>query len=39
LQLKKIIEEAKLILVENFPANEARSCLIQLTDYLAERKT
>lgn len=28
-------EEAKLILVENFPSNKARSCLIQLTDYLA----
>ena len=39
LQLKKIIEEAKLVLVDNFPSNVARSCLIQLTDYLAERKT
>jgi len=38
LQLIKIIEEAKRILIENFPSNEARSCLIQLTDYLAERK-
>ena len=39
LQLKNIIEEAKRILIDNFPASEARSCLIQLTDYLAERKT
>ncbi len=37
-QLKKTVEEAKRILIENFPSNEARSCLIQLTDYLAERK-
>ena len=39
IKLKTIIEEAKRILIENFPSNEARSCLIQLTDYLAERKT
>ena len=39
LQLQKIIEEAKRILVENFPPSEARSCLIQMTDYLAERRT
>ena len=38
LKLKTIVEEAKRVLVENFPSNEARSCLIQLTDYLAERK-
>jgi geranylgeranyl diphosphate synthase, type II len=38
LQLQKIIEEAKRLLIENFPPSEARSCLIQLTDYLAERK-
>ncbi|HEY0461144.1 MAG TPA: polyprenyl synthetase family protein [Pyrinomonadaceae bacterium] len=38
LRLQKIIEEAKRILVENFPPSEARSCLIQLTDYLTERK-
>ncbi len=37
-QLQKIVEEAKRILIENFPTSEARSCLIQLTDYLAERK-
>ncbi|MGI8788640.1 MAG: polyprenyl synthetase family protein [Pyrinomonadaceae bacterium] len=39
LKLKTIVEEAKRILIENFPSNEARSCLIQLTDYLAERKS
>ena len=38
LQLQNIVEEAKRILVENFPPSEARSCLLQLTDYLAERK-
>ncbi len=38
LKLKTIIEEAKQVLIENFPPNEARGCLIQLTDYLAERK-
>ena len=38
LQLKNIIEEAKRILVENFLPSEARNCLLQLTDYLAERK-
>ena len=37
-RLRKIIEEAKRILIENFPTSDARSCLIQLTDYLAERK-
>ena len=38
LKLKTIIEEAKQILIDNFPPNEARGCLIELTDYLAERK-
>ena len=37
-QLQKTIEEAKRILTENFAPSEARLCLIQLTDYLAERK-
>lgn len=37
-QLRLLIEEAKRVLVENFPPSEARSCLVQLTDYLAERK-
>lgn len=39
LKLQTIIEEAKRTLIENFPSNDARTCLIQLTDYLAERKT
>jgi geranylgeranyl diphosphate synthase type II len=38
LKLNQTIEEARHILVENFPPSEARSCLLQLTDYLAERK-
>lgn len=38
LQLQKVIEEAKRILIEDFSPSEARSCLIQLTDYLTERK-
>jgi geranylgeranyl diphosphate synthase, type II len=38
LRLRDLTEEAKRILVENFSANNARSILIQLTDYLAERK-
>ena len=38
MKLKTTVEEATRLLVENFPSNEARSCLIQLTDYLAERK-
>lgn len=37
-QLNQKIEEAKRLLVDNFLPSEARSCLIQLTDYLAERK-
>jgi geranylgeranyl diphosphate synthase type II len=36
--LRILIEEAKHVLVENFPPSEARSCLVQLTDYMAERK-
>ena len=39
LKLKTIVAEAKRILNENFPPNEARNCLEQLTDYLAERKS
>jgi geranylgeranyl diphosphate synthase type II len=38
LQLGKIVEEAKTVLVDNFAPSSARSCLIELTDYLAERK-
>ena len=37
-RLQKIVEDAKRILIDNFPTSESRSCLIQLTDYLAERK-
>ena len=37
-RLRKIVEDAKRILIDNFPTSESRSCLIQLTDYLAERK-
>jgi geranylgeranyl diphosphate synthase type II len=36
--LNNLVEQAKRFLIENFPSNEARSCLIQLTEYLAERK-
>ena len=39
LQLKQTIEEAKRILVDNFPPSAARSCLLQLTDYLAVRNS
>lgn len=35
-QLNNLVEEAKRFLIENFPSNEARSCLIQLMEYLAE---
>lgn len=38
IKLQTIIEDAKRILIEHFPSNEARSCLMELTDYLAERK-
>jgi len=38
LKLKSIIADAKRLLIENFPSSEARTCLVQLTDYLAERK-
>ena len=34
LKLKTVVEEAKQVLIENFLPNEARGCLIQLTDYL-----
>jgi geranylgeranyl diphosphate synthase, type II len=37
-RLEKTVEEAKHILIDNFQTSEARTCLIQLTDYLAERK-
>jgi geranylgeranyl diphosphate synthase type II len=38
LKLRTIVEEAKQVLIENYSPTEARDCLIQLTDYLAERK-
>jgi geranylgeranyl diphosphate synthase type II len=38
LRLKTLSEEAKRVLSENFPPNNARNCLTQLTDYLSERK-
>ncbi len=38
LKLKDITDEAKKVLIDNFPANQARLYLIQMTDYLAERK-
>ncbi len=37
-EINNLVEEAKRFLIENFPSNEARSCLIQLTEYLAEEK-
>ena len=36
--LGNTIEEAKRVLIENFDSSGARSVLVQLTDYLAERK-
>ncbi len=39
MKLGNLITEAKQVLVDSFPSNDARNCLIQLTDYLAERKT
>ncbi len=39
LKLKSKVEEAKRILIENLPPNEARICLLQLTDYLTKRKS
>jgi geranylgeranyl diphosphate synthase type II len=38
LKLQTIVEEAKQVLIENYLPSDARDCLIQLTDYLAERK-
>jgi geranylgeranyl diphosphate synthase type II len=36
MKMLSIIDEAKRILVENFPSNQARTCLIQFADSLAE---
>jgi hypothetical protein len=33
-ELNNLIDEAKRLLIENFPSNEARSCLIQLVESL-----
>ena len=38
IKLQTIVEEAKQVLIENYSPSGARDCLIQLTDYLAERK-
>lgn len=38
-RLRYLTSEAKRILLENFSPSEARANLIQLTDYIAERKT
>lgn len=38
MKLRSLIAGAKNILLENFPAGEARTCLLELTDYLAKRK-
>jgi hypothetical protein len=35
-ELNNLIDEAKRLLIENFPSNEARSCLIQLVESLTE---
>lgn len=37
-RLRNTIDDAKRILIENFPAGEARSCLVQFADYLADRR-
>ena len=38
-KLHSIVQDAKDILTKHFPQNEARNCLIQLADYLTERKS
>ena len=38
LELERKVGDAKRILVEHFPASDARSCLMQLAEYLGERK-
>lgn len=37
-RLQDSTEKAKKILTDNFPPSEARLCLLQLTDYLTERR-
>lgn len=38
-KLDETIDEAKRILIDNFPSSRARTVLVQLTDYLAERNS
>jgi geranylgeranyl diphosphate synthase type II len=38
IRLKKLIEQSKSVLTDNFADSEARRCLVQFTNYLAERK-
>lgn len=38
IQLNKLIEQSKSVLTDNFADSEARRCLVQFTNYLAERK-
>ncbi len=35
IRLNNLVDEAKRLLIENFPSNEARSCLIQLLESLS----
>jgi geranylgeranyl diphosphate synthase type II len=37
-RLEGTVREAKRLLIDNFPSSDARSVLVQLTDYLAERR-
>jgi len=37
-QLENLVGQAKTVLIENFPETNARVCLLQMSDYLAERK-
>ncbi len=39
LMLDDTIEQAKRVLVDNFPSSPARTILVQLTDFLAERNS
>lgn len=39
LELSRKVSEAKNILLDNFSPSTARGCLLQFTDYLAERKS
>ncbi|MGI8495185.1 MAG: polyprenyl synthetase family protein [Pyrinomonadaceae bacterium] len=39
LRLISLTEKAKRTLTENFSATEAQNCLLQMTDYLVERKS